>query len=162
MDKQTANKKLKELRDSLSEVLDGKSYESSEDIKKQSAEAIKSARKASSALKKSFIEKRPEDVKKVLKGLFKALAFRAEDPVAAFAIMARLTGVSAGSLKGTIAGNVFLDLEQNKKSFSKSQELTSMYRSGKIISDFFIAKKVINTPVNLDELHAQHLIQSLQ
>lgn len=57
MDKQTANKKLKELRDSLSEVLDGKSYESSEDIKKQSAEAIKSARKASSALKKSFIER---------------------------------------------------------------------------------------------------------
>ena len=57
MDKQTANKKLKELRDSLSEVLDGKSYESSEDIKKQSTEAIQSARKASSALKKSFIEK---------------------------------------------------------------------------------------------------------
>ena len=57
MDKQTANKKLKELRDSLSEVLDGKSYQSSEDIKKQSAEAIKSARKASSALKKSFNEK---------------------------------------------------------------------------------------------------------
>ena len=57
MDKQTANKKLKELRDSLSEVLDGKSYQSSEDIKKQSAEAIKSARKASSSLKKSFIER---------------------------------------------------------------------------------------------------------
>ena len=57
MDKQTANKKLKELRDSLSQVLDGKSYSSSEEIKKQSAEAIKSARKASSTLKKSFIEK---------------------------------------------------------------------------------------------------------
>ena len=57
MDKQTANKKLKELRDSLSQVLDGKSYRSSEEIKEQSAEAIKSARKASSTLKKSFIEK---------------------------------------------------------------------------------------------------------
>lgn len=57
MDKQTANKKLKELRDSLSEVLEGKSYSSSEEIKKQSTEAIKSARKASSTLKKSFIEK---------------------------------------------------------------------------------------------------------
>jgi outer membrane biosynthesis protein TonB len=57
MDKQTANKKLKELRDSLSQVLDGKSYSSAEEIKEQSAEAIKSARKASSTLKKSFIEK---------------------------------------------------------------------------------------------------------
>ena len=57
MDKQTANKKLKELRDSLSHVLDGKSYSSSEEIKEQSAEAIQQARKASSTLKKSFIEK---------------------------------------------------------------------------------------------------------
>jgi outer membrane biosynthesis protein TonB len=57
MDKQTANKKLKELRDSLSQVLDGKSYSSAEEIKEQSTEAIKSARKASSTLKKSFIEK---------------------------------------------------------------------------------------------------------
>jgi len=57
MDKQTANKKLKELRDSLSQVLDGKSYSSSEEIKEQSAEAIQQARKASSTLKKSFIEK---------------------------------------------------------------------------------------------------------
>ena len=57
MDKQTAKQKLKELRDSLSQVLDGKSYSSAEEIKEQSAEAIKSARKASSTLKKSFIEK---------------------------------------------------------------------------------------------------------
>ena len=57
MDKQTANKKLKELRDSLSEVLEGKSYSSSEEIKKQSTEAIKSARKAGTALKKSLAER---------------------------------------------------------------------------------------------------------
>ena len=57
MDKQTANKKLKELRDSLSQVLDGKSSSSSEEIKEQSAEAINQARSASKQLKKSFIEK---------------------------------------------------------------------------------------------------------
>lgn len=57
MDKQTANKKLKELRDSLSEVLEGKSYSSSEEIKKESTEAIKSARKAGTALKKSLAER---------------------------------------------------------------------------------------------------------
>ena len=57
MDKQTANKKLKELRDSLSEVLEGKSYSSSEEIKKQSTEAIKSARKAGDQVKKSLLER---------------------------------------------------------------------------------------------------------
>ena len=57
MDNKTAKNKLKELRDSLSQVLDGKDYSSSEEIKKQSQEAIRQARKASSTLKKSFIEK---------------------------------------------------------------------------------------------------------
>ena len=57
MDNKTAKNKLKELRDSLSQVLDGKDYSSSEEIKKQSQEAIQQARKASSTLKKSFIEK---------------------------------------------------------------------------------------------------------
>ena len=41
----------------MSKVLDGKEYSSSEEIKEQSAEAIQQARKASSTLKKSFIEK---------------------------------------------------------------------------------------------------------
>jgi len=57
MDKQTAKNKLKELRDSLSEVLDGKNYQSSEEIKEQSAEAIQQARSASKQLKKSLLEK---------------------------------------------------------------------------------------------------------
>jgi outer membrane biosynthesis protein TonB len=57
MDNKTAKNKLKELRDSLSHVLDGKEYSSSEEIKKQSQEAIQQARKASSTLKKSFIER---------------------------------------------------------------------------------------------------------
>ena len=57
MDKQTAKNKLKELRDSLSEVLEGKDYQSAEEIKEQSKEAIQQARSASKQLKKSLIEK---------------------------------------------------------------------------------------------------------
>ena len=57
MDKQTAKNKLKELRDSLSEVLDGKNYQSADEIKEQSKEAIQQARSASKQLKKSLLEK---------------------------------------------------------------------------------------------------------
>jgi hypothetical protein len=57
MDKQTAKNKLRELRDSLSEVLEGKQYQSAEEIKEQSAEAIQQARDAGKQLKKSLIEK---------------------------------------------------------------------------------------------------------
>ena len=57
MDKQTAKSKLKELRDSISEVLDGKEYQSADEIKEQSKEAIQQARSASKQLKKSLLEK---------------------------------------------------------------------------------------------------------
>lgn len=57
MDKQTAKQNLKELRDSLSKVLDGKEYQSAEEIKEQSKEAIQQARSAGKQLKKSLLEK---------------------------------------------------------------------------------------------------------
>jgi hypothetical protein len=57
MDKQTAKSKLKELRDSLSQVLDGKDSDSSSEIREQSKEAIKQAKTASNTLKKSLVEK---------------------------------------------------------------------------------------------------------
>ena len=57
MDKQTAKSKLKELRDSLSEVLEGKEYQNADEIKKQSKEAIQQARSASKQIKKSLLEK---------------------------------------------------------------------------------------------------------
>ena len=57
MDKQTAKNKLKELRDSLSQVLEGKDYQSADEIKEQSKEAIQQARSAGKQLKKSLLEK---------------------------------------------------------------------------------------------------------
>jgi len=107
--------------------------------------------------KKSFIEQRPEDVEKVLTALFKALNIRTKNPTAAYAIMAKATGVPAGSLKGTISGNIFPDLEQNKKFFEETNDLMSLFHSGKIISAFFMAKGVISSPIDLEELHARAL-----
>lgn len=55
MDKKTAKDKLKELRDSLSKVLDEKEFQSAEEIKEQSKEALGQARKASKQFKKTLI-----------------------------------------------------------------------------------------------------------
>lgn len=55
MDKKTAKSKLTELRDSLSKVLDEKEFQSAEEIKEQSKEALGQARKASKQFKKTLI-----------------------------------------------------------------------------------------------------------
>ena len=57
MDKRTAKQNLKELRDSLSRVLEGKEYQSADEIKEQSQEAIQQARSASKQIKKSILER---------------------------------------------------------------------------------------------------------
>ena len=57
MDKRTAREKLKDLRDSLSQVLGSKDSSSSEEIKEQAQESLEQARKASKALKKSFVDR---------------------------------------------------------------------------------------------------------
>jgi hypothetical protein len=57
MDKKTAKDKLKELRDSLSTILDGKEYQSAKEIKEQSKEALEQAQDASKQFKKSLLER---------------------------------------------------------------------------------------------------------
>ena len=55
MDKKTAKSKLRELRDSLSKVLEEKEFQSPEEIKEQSKEALEQAHKASKQFKKTLV-----------------------------------------------------------------------------------------------------------
>jgi len=57
MDKKTAKDKLRELRDSLSKVLDEKEFQSAEEIKEQSKEALGQAREANKQFKKTLIDR---------------------------------------------------------------------------------------------------------
>ena len=111
---------------------------------------------------KEFVEQRPEDVKKILKSLFRALEFRDEDLTTSYAIMSEATGVSPGSLKRTIQGNIFPNLEENKEAFTRSEQPTSLYKSGEFISNFFVEKGVIDNPINLEDILATEIIKDLE
>jgi len=113
-------------------------------------------------IRSNVLEERPEDVRKVIKALFKALKFRETDEIAAYAIMSEAFNVPVGELRETIRGNIFPDLEQNKKSFEDSEELTSLYASGKFISDFYVKKGIIPKKINLDELHAPGIVNEIE
>ena len=108
------------------------------------------------------IEKRPEDVRKFVKCLFRALRFRATNENEAYAIISKAYNVPPGSLKRTIQGNIFPDLDANIRAFEKTEELTSLFRIGGIISDFFLEKGCIEKPVDLDKLHAPEIVRGLK
>ena len=108
-----------------------------------------------------FVEERPDDVKKILRSLDRALKYRNIDYIGSYGIMSDATGVSPSDLKRTIGGNIFPDLEENKESFTESEKSTSLYSSGKIISDFFLDKGVISAPINLKDLLATEIIMEI-
>jgi len=108
-----------------------------------------------------FVEERPDDVKKILRSLDRALKHRNIDYIGSYGIMSEATGISPSDLKRTIDGNTFPDLEENKESFAESEKLISLYSSGKIISDFFLDKGVISAPINLKDLLATEIIMEI-
>jgi len=109
-----------------------------------------------------FIEERPDDVKKIIRALDRALKYRNVDYIGSYGIMSDATGISPSDLKRTIGGNIFPDLEENKESFTESEKTTSLYYSGKIISDFFLERGVISSPINLKDLLATEIIMDIK
>ena len=113
-------------------------------------------------VRSDVLEKRTEDVRKIVKCLLRALQFRATDETEAYAIMSQAYNIPAGSLKRTIQGNIFPDLDANIRAFENSGEPTSLFRTGKIISDFFLKKGVISQDIDLDKIHAPEIVKGLK
>ena len=112
-------------------------------------------------VKTNVIEQREQDVRAVVKALFKALEFRRANESLSYAIMSEATGVPPGALRDTIqGGNIFPDLEENKQAFINSQQPTSLYTSGKFISEFFVKHGVVDSPINLEEVHAPEIVNA--
>ena len=113
-------------------------------------------------MKTDVIVRRKEDVRAVVKALFKALEFRTTNESLSYAIMSEATGVHPGALRDVIqGGNIFPNLEENKQAFINSDRPTSLYKSGRFISDFFIRHEVIDNPINLEEIHAPGIANEL-
>ncbi len=108
------------------------------------------------------LEKRPQDVRKLVKCLFRALRFRATNENEAYAIMSRAYNIPPGSLKRTIEGNIFPGLDANIRAFEKSGASTSLFRTGRVISEFFLKKGVITKPVDLDQLQTPEIVRALK
>ena len=108
-----------------------------------------------------FIEERPDDVKKVLRGLFRALEFRDTNQNESYHIMSDAFEMSPASLKVTIEGNIFPNLKENNEAFTVSEHPTSLYVSGKTISDFFIEKRIFGEPIIVDKILAAEIINEI-
>lgn len=84
------------------------------------------------------VAKRGDDIKKIVAVWFEVMEFIKTNPDEAYAIMAKKVGQTPENYATFISGTRFFTLEDNLKAYAESADATSLYGSGKTISDFYL------------------------
>jgi len=85
---------------------------------------------------------READVQKIVNVWFEVVDFITKNEDEAVKIMAKLVEQKPEDYKAFLPGTKFFDLKANVKAFTKSDDVHSLYGSGKVIQDFLIATEL--------------------
>ena len=114
------------------------------------------------AIKKSVLEDRSEDIRKVVQSLYQAYRFQNTDENTALSIMSDRLEVDPRELKEGLKGVKQTDLEENKVAFTPSKEFTSLYLSGEFISNIFEENGVITNPIGIEDILAPEIVNGIK
>ncbi|MEA3212482.1 MAG: NitT/TauT family transport system substrate-binding protein [Chthoniobacter sp.] len=84
------------------------------------------------------VKAREADIQKIVAAWFDVYEFVKKSPDEAVAIMAKIVEQKPEEYKAFLPGTKFFDLKADLKAFEKSTDETSLYQSGKVISDFLV------------------------
>ena len=107
------------------------------------------------------VRQRPDDVQSIIKSLLEARDFIFSNRAEAIKIMAKAEGMTEKEIVSGIDGIRFPDLEENMEILKKSEKDTSLYTSGKTISDFYLNRGQLSRKPNLDEMIEPRFINEL-
>ena len=107
------------------------------------------------------IQERPEDIKKIVKSLFEALEFQKTNREEASQIIARAIGDTPQSVVEGIDSLKNFDLKESAEAMRPSEELTNLFGSGKLISEFFINRGQSSTPPDLNKIIDNSFVEQL-
>lgn len=102
-----------------------------------------------------YIAKHPAEVKAVIQGYVDGLAYMKDHPDEAAKMIGKALGIPAEEVAGQLSGVYNPTLEEFGDVFGKSEKTTSLFVSGKVISDILKAKGEIETvPATEDTMDA--------
>lgn len=102
-----------------------------------------------------YIAKHPAEVKAVIQGYVDGLAYMKAHPEEAAKMIGKALGIPAEEVAGQLSGVYNPTLEEFGDVFGKSDKTTSLFVSGKVISDILKAKGEIETvPATEDTMDA--------
>ena len=104
------------------------------------------------AVSDSLIKARPKDVLAIVKSISQAKDFLDTNPEEALKIMVKYEGGTAEEMAASIKEVHLLNPQDNLKSMEPSEEATSLYGAGKIISDYYLNRGQISSIPVFDEI----------
>jgi NitT/TauT family transport system substrate-binding protein len=109
-----------------------------------------------------MIEKRPREIKAILKALFEAQDFIQNNHQEAIKIMSKYQGISTMEMEESLGGFKQLDLKENIQVMQKSNETSSLYGSGKVFIDFYLKRGQLSHTPDLDRLIVPRFLEELE
>jgi NitT/TauT family transport system substrate-binding protein len=113
------------------------------------------------ALNDSIIQERPSDVLAIVKSVSQARDFLETNRKEALQIMAKYEGGSAEEMDAAINEMYLLDLQDNFYAMKPSSEGNSLYRSGEIISNYYMNRGQIPSIPDFAEIINSSYVESL-
>ena len=108
-----------------------------------------------------IIEKRPDDIKSIIKALLEAKDFIYSDRDEAIKIMAEAEGMSKEEMVSGLSGIRFPDLKENVEILNKSEKSTSLYASGEVISKFYLERGQLSETPYFDKIIEPKFVNQL-
>ncbi|WP_235720414.1 hypothetical protein [Liquorilactobacillus vini] len=104
-------------------------------------------------LSTSFIKEHPKEVKGIIKGWYKALAYIKSHPSSAYKIMSKKAGIGPKELKKEMTTEIKLyDKKGNKKYFGTEKNKGQIYKISKIASDLWYTSKISKNKISAEKV----------
>jgi NitT/TauT family transport system substrate-binding protein len=113
------------------------------------------------AFNAKVVKERPDDIQEIVKSILEARDFIYSNRDEALEIMSRAEGMSKEEMGKGIDGVRQLDLKENIKEMQKSEEMISLYGSGKMIIDFYLSRGQLSQLPDLDEIIEPKFVMQL-
>ncbi len=109
----------------------------------------------------AFIDKNPEAVKGILKGYLDGLKFLKDKPDNAQKIIAAALGVPKAEVPAQLATVYIPNLEEMDMVFKPSEDMRSLFTSGKLIGELLLSKQAVKTIPKTEDTFDASFIASL-
>lgn len=113
------------------------------------------------ALRRSLLQERRDDLQRISRAWFKALAYQKEHPEEAAALMAKRQGVTVDEFLRGLTGAHIPDLKENRRLLGTAQQPGPLHQTVDRLGNFLVRHDLTKMPASGSDLFHPEIVESL-